>query len=124
MMKRAARRGDEWRRSVLARPAVHAVWAALALCAAASAPARAQADYPHKPIRFIVGLAPAGAADILARVLGQRLAASFGQQVIIDNRPGANQNIAAELTAKSTPDGYTILIVSSAHTINPSLYKL
>ena len=86
--------------------------------------ALAQADYPVKPIRFLVGVVPGGAADTLARAIAQRYAGAFRQQVIVDNRAGANQTIAADLTAKAAPDGYTIVIVASAHTINPALYKL
>ena len=82
----------------------------------------AQADYPNRPIRFIAGALPGGATDILARAVGQKLGESLHQQVVVDNRPGANQIIAAELTAKSSPDGYTILMVPSGFTINPALY--
>lgn len=82
------------------------------------------ADYPTKPIRFLAGVVPGGATDILARAVGQRLSERFNQQVIIDNRPGANQTIAAEIVAKSAPDGYTLIMVPSGYTINPSIYKL
>ena len=86
--------------------------------------ARAGADdYPSKPVRLIAGAGPGGAADILARALGQKLADSFGRQVIVDNRPGAGQNIAADITAKAAPDGYTIFLAASAFTINPSIYR-
>lgn len=95
-----------------------------ALLLAASATAHAQADYPSRPIRFLVGVVPGGAADILARALGQKLTERMKQQVIVDNRAGASQTIAAELTAKAPPDGHTILIVPSGHAINPALFKL
>src|SRR5450631_393332 len=75
--------------------------------------AYAQADYPSRPIRFLVGVVPGGAADTLARAVGQRYSGAFHQQVIVDNRPGANQTIAADLTAKAAPDGYTIVIVAA-----------
>ncbi len=84
----------------------------------------AQADYPVKPIRFLVGVVPGGAADTLARAVGLRYANAFHQQVIVDNRPGANQTIAADMTAKAAPDGYTIVIVAAGHAISPALYKL
>jgi tripartite-type tricarboxylate transporter receptor subunit TctC len=100
----------------------HVVAAALAL--APMACAMAEAQYPGKPIRFLVGVVPGGAADFLARIVGQRLGERLGTQVIVDNRPGANQTIAAQLTAQATPDGHTILIVPSAHAISPSIYKL
>jgi tripartite-type tricarboxylate transporter receptor subunit TctC len=84
----------------------------------------AQGQYPTKPIRFLVGVVPGGAADLLARTVGQRLGERLGTQVVVDNRPGANQTIAAQLTAQATPDGHTILIVPSAHAISPSIYSL
>jgi tripartite-type tricarboxylate transporter receptor subunit TctC len=80
--------------------------------------------YPAKPIRLIVPFAPGGGTDILARSLGQLLGASLGQQVIVDNRPGAGGVLGAEITAKSAPDGYTIMMVSSSYSVNPALYKL
>ena len=89
-----------------------------------SSGALAQAGYPSKPIRFLVGVVPGGATDILARAIGPRLSERLKQQVVIDNRPGANQTIAAELTARSTPDGHTIIIVPSGYAINPSIYRL
>jgi tripartite-type tricarboxylate transporter receptor subunit TctC len=90
----------------------------------ASSAAFAQADYPARPIRFLVGVVPGGAADNLARAIAQHYARAFNQQVIVDNRAGANQTIAADLTAKAAPDGYTIAIIASAHAISPALYKL
>ena len=86
--------------------------------------AHAQTDYPTRPIRFIVPLVPGGAADILARALGQKLADRLNQAVVIDNRPGAGQTVGTEIAARAAPDGHTILIAASAHTINPSLWKL
>ncbi len=83
----------------------------------------AQERYPSKPIRFLAGAVPGGATDILARAIGQRLADNLHQQVVIDNRPGANQIIAAEITSKALPDGYTIIMVPSGFTINPAMYK-
>ena len=86
--------------------------------------ALAQAEYPSRPIRFLVGVVPGGATDMLARAIGLRLSERLRQQVVIDNRPGANQTIATELTAKSAPDGHTIIIVPSGYAINPSIYRL
>jgi tripartite-type tricarboxylate transporter receptor subunit TctC len=80
-------------------------------------------DYPAKPIRVIVGQAPGGATDIVARALAAKLGEAFGQSVVIDNRAGAAGSIGSAIVAKSAPDGYTALIVSSTYTINPSLYK-
>jgi tripartite-type tricarboxylate transporter receptor subunit TctC len=86
-------------------------------------PALHAADYPEKPIRLIVPYSPGGTADLLARTIGQKITASLGQQVIIDNRPGAGGNIGADLVAKAAPDGYTLLVGTVAtHAINPSLY--
>ena len=97
----------------------------LGFCIACVAPAAfAQAEYPTRPIRFLVGVVPGGAADNLARAVGQRYSSAFRQQVIIDNRAGANQTIAADITAKSAADGYTIAIIASAHAISPALYRL
>ncbi len=81
------------------------------------------ADYPVRPIRYIVGFAPGGINDILARIVGQKLTDAWGQPVIVDNRPGAGGNLAAGLVAKSTPDGYTFMNISTAHTISQSLYS-
>src|SRR5687767_13415880 len=66
-------------------------------------------DYPARPIRLIVAFAPGGAPDAFARIMGQKLAEQVGQPVIVDNRPGATGNIGAELVAKASPDGYTLM---------------
>jgi tripartite-type tricarboxylate transporter receptor subunit TctC len=79
--------------------------------------------YPVKPIRFIVAVPPGGPADTLSRLVGPRLTAALGQPVVIDNRPGANGNIAYEITAHAAPDGYTITSVAAGIAINPSLYR-
>ena len=96
---------------------------AVAMCVAASMQPLLAADYPEKTIRIIVPYTPGGTADMLARTIGQKMAASLGQQVIVDNRPGAGGNIGADLAAKAAPDGYTILMGTVAtHAINPNLY--
>ena len=86
-------------------------------------PASAQQDFPNKPIRILVPFVPGGATDILARLVGQNLTQAWDQQVVIDNRPGANGILAADLTAKATPDGHTLLFVAIGHAINPLLQK-
>ncbi len=78
--------------------------------------------YPARVVRVIIGYPPAGAVDIMGRMMAARLSEALGQQFIVENRPGASQNIAAELVARATPDGYTLLHTSSALGINASLY--
>jgi len=80
-------------------------------------------QYPVRPIRLIVGFPPGGAQDTLGRVVAQRLTEAFGQQVVVDNRAGAGGSIAAEIAAKSVPDGYTLNFTSLPHLINPHLYR-
>ncbi|MGE5525835.1 MAG: tripartite tricarboxylate transporter substrate-binding protein, partial [Rhodospirillaceae bacterium] len=82
---------------------------ALVLLAAAAADVQAQ-NYPTKPVRFVIGFSPGGPSDILTRLVGGKLAEGLGQPFVFDNRPGAGGNIAGEITAKSPPDGYTILM--------------
>jgi len=102
----------------------------LMVLATASAAALAQTPstasgqaYPSRPIRIVVAYTPAGTTDILARAIGQKMTESWGQPVIVDNRPGANGNIGTELAARATPDGYTILMATAAtHSINNTLY--
>ncbi len=95
--------------------------AALLLLSAAMA-ANAQA-YPSRPIRVVVPFAPGGFTDVVARILSQKLSASLGQQVVIENKPGAGSTIGTDFVAKAPPDGYTLLMVSSTHVISPWLYK-
>jgi tripartite-type tricarboxylate transporter receptor subunit TctC len=98
--------------------------AAAALWAAAGA-LQAQSSFPSRPIKLVVGFAPAGAADFVSRTLGEPLSRALGQPIVIDNRPGAGSSIAAEYVAKSAPDGYTLLIASpSSILVNPLLMKL
>ncbi len=80
-------------------------------------------DYPNKSIRWIVPYTPAGTTDILARVVGQALSEELGQSLVIENRPGAGNNLGTEAAINSQPDGYTILLVNPAHGINATLYK-
>jgi tripartite-type tricarboxylate transporter receptor subunit TctC len=78
--------------------------------------------YPSRPVRWIVPFPPGGGTDILARLIGQWLSERLGQQFVIDNRPGAGSNIGTEAAVHAPPDGYTLLLAASVHTINPSLY--
>jgi tripartite-type tricarboxylate transporter receptor subunit TctC len=101
--------------------------AGIAACAALSAaicvvPAHGQGTaYPAKPIRYLVGYTPAGTADMLARAVGAKLTEAWGQQVIVENRPGGGTNIATEIVAKSPSDGYTLFMPTVANAINPTL---
>ena len=85
--------------------------------------ALAQENYPNRPVRFVVPFTPAGTTDILARVIGEKLSASLGQQFVIENRAGAGGNVGSASVATAPPDGYTILMGTvSTHGINPTLY--
>jgi tripartite-type tricarboxylate transporter receptor subunit TctC len=84
--------------------------------------ASAQA-YPTRPVRIIVGIAPGGAPDIVARLIGQSLSEQLGQQFIVENRPGAGNNIATEAVVRATADGYTLLLVNSQNAINATLFE-
>ncbi|MDP3082098.1 MAG: tripartite tricarboxylate transporter substrate-binding protein, partial [Rubrivivax sp.] len=97
-------------------------WLLAACVLAVAAPASAQ-TWPNKPIRIIVPFAPGGTSDILARAIGAKLTESWGQQVLVENRAGANGNLGADHVAKSPPDGYTLLLSDvGALAINPSVY--
>lgn len=104
------------------------VWRAAALAVITGlgighSPISLSQPYPAKPIRMLVGFAPGGSTDTIARLITPRLSARLGQQVIVENRPGAAGNIAAEQAAKAVPDGYTVFMASASHTINASLYS-
>ncbi|HEY0337048.1 MAG TPA: tripartite tricarboxylate transporter substrate binding protein [Burkholderiales bacterium] len=83
--------------------------------------AAAQADYPNRPVRLVSGYAPGGTTSIVGRLIGQRLTDSWGQQFILDNRPGGGTLIGAAIVAKAPPDGYTLMLVDSAHVLAPLL---
>ncbi|MCC7081744.1 MAG: tripartite tricarboxylate transporter substrate binding protein [Burkholderiales bacterium] len=100
----------------------HMAWIVVAAVLAPAAGARA-ASYPTKPIRLIVPFAPGGSNDIMARIAAQKFTTSLGQQVIVDNRPGASGIVGTELASYAPPDGYTLLMMSLTFTVNPSLYR-
>ena len=95
---------------------------AIAVLAQFATGAVAQTSYPVKPLRILVGFVPGGFTDTSARIVGQKLGDALGQQVIVENRPGANGLIAGDLAAKSAPDGYTLFMTSPGLTTNPILY--
>jgi tripartite-type tricarboxylate transporter receptor subunit TctC len=94
--------------------------AAFALLCVAGASVAAEQPYPTKPVRFIIGPGP----DALARVIGEKLTAAWGQQILVDQRGGGGGSISAEIVARAQPDGYTVLLATGTHLILPSLYKV
>ena len=80
--------------------------------------------YPAKPVRIVVPFAPGGGSDFIARFMAQRLTAALGPQFIVENKPGAGGVLGIELGIKSPPDGYTLTLIASSYTVNPSIYKL
>ncbi len=94
---------------------------AMGFAAFLSTGAHAQ-DYPSRPVKWVVGYPPGGATDILARLIGQRLSERLGQQFVIENKPGAGNNVGTESVVNADPDGYTVLLVNPANGINASLY--
>jgi len=103
--------------------AVACAFAILALGGGFVGAARAADDYPNHPVRWLVGYPPGGSTDICARLIGQYLAEHLHQQFIIENKPGAGNNLATEMATKAAPDGYTLFLVNPANAINASLYK-
>jgi tripartite-type tricarboxylate transporter receptor subunit TctC len=101
--------------------AIGGIWLALVLTAAAT-PAIAQ-DYPTRSIRLIIPFAPSGSNDVVGRIIANQLGEKLGKQVFVDNRPGAGGVVGSDLAAKADPDGYTLLIVSIAHAVDPWIYK-
>jgi tripartite-type tricarboxylate transporter receptor subunit TctC len=109
-------------------PSVPAIWrlaaaAVAAITAGAITPATAQ-DYPTRPVRMIIPFPPGGSNDVMGRLIATHLGDRLGKQVVVDNRSGAGGVIGTEFAAKSPPDGYTLLVISIAHAVNPWLYKL
>jgi tripartite-type tricarboxylate transporter receptor subunit TctC len=104
------------------KQAIRIAFAALSVVVASTAVA--QSRYPDKPIKIIVGFPPGTSTDTLTRLVASKMSEGLGQPAVIENRPGAGSSIAAEMVARSAPDGYTLLASSSANTVNPSLYKL
>ena len=93
---------------------------AVGLCAVAM---WCKAAYPDRPIRLVVPVAPGGAVDVVGRIMAQKMGAALGQNLVVDNRPGANYIIGTEVVSKAPADGYTLLTTAGGHTINPVVYK-
>ena len=96
----------------------------LSLIVAADGACAQAASYPVRPIKLVVGFAPGGGSDFIARLVATRLNEKLGQPVIVDNKPGAGGNLGAELAIKSPADGYTLFLAAASYTVNPALYKL
>src|SRR5712691_3356337 len=94
------------------------------IVASLAAGAAAAQPYPSKPVKIIVGFAPGGGSDFIARVIAQKLTERMGTQVIVENRPGAGSVLGSEYAIKSPADGYTLLLTPASYTVNPSVYKL
>jgi len=105
---------------VLRRTAICLI--AIGISVIASIGGAAALDYPTRPVRWIVGYPPGGATDIIARLIGQRLSERLGQQFVIENKPGAGNNIGTEAAINAEPDGYTVLLINPANYINATLY--
>ena len=104
-------------------PTIKKSCVALALAAPLMAAAQDSSNYPTRPVRWVLGFAPGGSPDSVARIVTPQLTTQLGQSVVLDNRPGANGIMAADIVAKSNPDGYTLLITSAAFSINPSIAR-
>ena len=91
--------------------------------ASITAPAVAQDNYPDRAIRLIIPFAPGGSNDVVGRIIANQLGQALGKQVFVDNRAGAGGVVGSDMAAKAAPDGYTLLIVSIAHAVDPWLYK-
>jgi len=102
------------------------LWAALAaVLSAPMAPTWAQTAYPNKPIKIVVPFPAGGTSDVLARMLGQKMTESWGQPVVIENKPGSSGNLGADAVAKSAADGYTLVLMDVGNlVISPALFKL
>ena len=104
---------------------VRSIWlAAAGVLLALAAPAFGQADYPNRPVRLIIPFPPGGSNDVAGRMIGTSLSEKLGKQVIVDNRAGAGGVVGTEIASKAPADGYTLLVISLAHAVNPWLYKL
>ena len=122
---RSTFRSTSMRQTAMIAAALAAIMTAIAPThtLAQASGASAATAYPNKPVRLIVPFAPGGFTDVVARILGQKLQAAMGQPFVIENKPGAGSTIGTDFVAKSAPDGYTLVMVSSTHAISPWIYK-
>ena len=111
-------------RPVRSKWLVAASIAATGVLLALATPATAQSDYPNRPVRLIIPFPPGGSNDVVGRMIGTSLSDKLGKQVIVDNRAGAGGVVGTEIASKAPADGYTLLVISLAHAVNPWLYKL
>lgn len=111
------------KKSALSRLASH-LTAFLLLTSPALSSAEKAENYPSKPIKIVVGFAPGGGSDFIARIVAQKLTQKLGQTVFVENRPGAGGNLGAEIALKSAGDGYTLFLAATSYTVNANLYKL
>jgi tripartite-type tricarboxylate transporter receptor subunit TctC len=102
---------------------MRALFSSLAAVLLAVSSASMAQQYPSKPVRIVVPFAPGGGSDFIARFMAQRLTTSLGQQVIVENKPGAGGMLGIDAGVKSAPDGYTLTLIASSYTVNPSIYK-
>ena len=102
-------------------PALLLPWAAALLVAAPARDAAAQAPYPNRPVKLVVPLTAGGPGDVMGRFLAQKMTDALGQQVVVENRAGANMNMGADFVAKAAPDGYTMLLNGNPMLVNPEI---
>src|SRR6185436_7252612 len=121
MGRRRQRRRDQEMNGGTSMRAIKSLAIAAMIIAAGLAVARAQSDYPNKPVRLVVGFTPGSVADITARVLGNRMGQILGQQFVIENKPGAASNLAAEFVARAPKDGYTLFLAGSVNVSNAAI---
>lgn len=99
------------------------IWAALAVLLILAAPIAAAQSYPVRPVRIVIGFAPGGGPDVVARIIADAMSPRLGQNVVVDNRAGANGILGADIVSKSQPDGYTLLVTSASFAINPGITR-